>query len=129
MAMVAANSDTPCNSANRARRSENSGSKGSKSAATKTENQGGLSPKSSGDRIPLAFSQPFGLLTLALDFATAESARSRKSGSLDRAISGLPMILLEDFMESQASYCALAQTLGFSLDECCNVDGSGSEHR
>lgn len=39
-----------------------------------------------------------GLLTLALEFATAEAARS---SSLNKAIAALPMVLLEDLLESQ----------------------------
>lgn len=46
----------------------------------------------------LELSLPVGLLTLALDFATAEAARST---SLNKSIAALPMVLLEDFLESQ----------------------------
>lgn len=57
----------------------------------------------------LAMARPLGLLTLALDFVTAEAAR--KPPAADKAIFGLPMAMLEDFLDSQVSGWGGAMTI------------------
>lgn len=54
----------------------------------------------------LEMSMPLGLLSLALEFVSTEVATSGRS--IESALTGLPMVLLEDFLESQA--CLLSGT-------------------
>lgn len=55
----------------------------------------------------LETSMPLGLLSLALEFVSTEVAASGRS--IESALTGLPMVLLEDFLESQA--CLLSGTV------------------
>ena len=48
----------------------------------------------------LEASMPLGLLSLALEFVSTEVTASERS--VGSALTGLPMVLLEDFLESQA---------------------------